>query len=88
MPFAVKEMPGMRVDPPALETVIRDLQSYFGNRVVTSLAVRQQHAHTQSWLENQPPDAVVFPQNGEEVARIVKVCAAQRVPMPRSTVRA
>ena len=78
---AVQEKPGKRVDPKALETVIRALQSSFGNRVVTSLAERQQHAHTQSWLENQPPDVVVFPRNGEEVAEIVKLCAAQRVPV-------
>jgi len=71
----------MHADPKAVETVIRALQSRFGNRVVTSLAVRQQHAHTQTWLENQPPDAVVFPQSGEEVAEIVKLCAAQRVPV-------
>jgi D-lactate dehydrogenase (cytochrome) len=71
----------MHADPKAVETVIRALQSRFGNRVATSLAARQQHAHTQTWLENQPPDAVVFPQNGEEVAEIVKLCAAQRVPV-------
>ena len=71
----------MHADPKAVETVIVALQSRFGNRVVTSLAARQQHAHTQTWLENQPPDAVVFPQSGEEVAEIVKLCAAQRVPV-------
>jgi D-lactate dehydrogenase (cytochrome) len=64
-----------------VEAVVGVLQSRFGNRVVTSLAVRQQHAHTQTWIENQPPDAVVFPQNGEEVAEIVKLCAQHRVPV-------
>ena len=29
----------------------------------------------------QPPDAVVFPQTTEEVAEIVKICAAHRVPV-------
>jgi D-lactate dehydrogenase (cytochrome) len=70
-----------RPTPKAIETVVRALESRFGNRVVTSLAVRQQHAHTQTWLPNQPPDAVVFPQNSGEVAEIVKLCAAQRVPV-------
>jgi D-lactate dehydrogenase (cytochrome) len=71
----------MRRDAQAIETAVGVLTSRFGNRAVTSLAVRQQHAHTQTWLENQPPDAVIFPQTGEEVREIVKLCAAHRVPV-------
>jgi D-lactate dehydrogenase (cytochrome) len=48
---------------------------------VTSLAVRQQHAHTTTWLENQPPDIVVLPHSTEEVAEIVRLCAARKVPI-------
>ena len=40
----------------------RAAASAYGNRVVTSLAVREQHGHTLTWIENQPPDVVVFPQ--------------------------
>jgi hypothetical protein len=36
------------------------LASRFGDRLVTSHAVRMQHGHTLTWLENAPPDAVVF----------------------------
>jgi D-lactate dehydrogenase (cytochrome) len=61
--------------------VIRELAARFGNRLVTSLAVRQQHGHTLTWIANQPPDAVVFPQNTEEVASIVQLCAAHGVPV-------
>jgi len=78
---AAQERPVMRVDPKAVETVVRALQSRFDNRFVTSLAVRQQHAHTQSWLENQPPDAVVFPQDSDEVVQIVSLCAEHAVPV-------
>ena len=78
-------VPGEKVsgapDPKAIESVIGALTSRYGNRVVTSLAVRQQHAHTQTWIGNQPPDAVVFPQSGDEVQDIVKLCAAHRVPI-------
>ena len=70
-----------RPEPKAVDTVIRALQARFGNRVVTSRAVREQHAHTQTFLPNQPPDAVVFPQDGGDVAEIVKLCAAERVPV-------
>ena len=52
-----------------------------GNRLVTSRAVREQHANTLTWVGNQPPDAVVFPQTTEEVQQIVRLCAAERVPV-------
>ena len=61
---------------------IGDLTAAFGNnRVVTSLAVREQHAQTTTWLANEPPDAVFFPQSSEEVQRVVGLCAQHRVPV-------
>ena len=53
----------------------------FGNRLVTSQAVREQHGNTLTWIGNQPPDAVVFPQSTEDVQQIVRLCAAERVPV-------
>src|SRR6186713_1260477 len=70
-----------RRDPKAIETAVRALTARFGNRVVTSQAVRQQHGNTVTWIENQPPDAVVFPQSTEDVQEIVRLCAAHRVPI-------
>jgi len=57
------------------------LQQRFGNRCVASLAVRQQHAHTLTWLENQPPDLVVFAESSEEVRAVVQLCAEHKVPL-------
>ncbi|MEX0751414.1 MAG: FAD-linked oxidase C-terminal domain-containing protein [Xanthobacteraceae bacterium] len=70
-----------RPDPKAVEAVVAALTGRFGNRVVTSRAVREQHGHTLTWLENQPPDAVVFPQSPADVQDIVKICAAHGVPV-------
>src|SRR6266581_6216269 len=70
-----------RRDPKAIETAVRALAARFGNRLVTSQAVRQQHGNTVTWIENQPPDAVVFPQSTEDVQEIVHICAAHRVPI-------
>jgi len=70
-----------RRNPAAVEKAIAELTAAFGNRVVTSQAVREQHANTVTWIENQPPDAVVFPQSTEEVQDIVRICAAHRVPV-------
>src|SRR5271170_5625201 len=65
----------------AADTVIAALAARYGNRLVTSPAVREQHGHTTTWIDNQPPDAVVFPQATEEVQEIVRLCAAHRVPV-------
>src|ERR1700685_901065 len=65
----------------AADTVIAALGARYGNRLVTSRAVREQHGHTTTWIANQPPDAVVVPQATEEVQEIVRLCAAHRVPV-------
>src|SRR5215218_10068349 len=70
-----------RPDPATIEALAGELTSRFGNRVVTSLAVREQHAHTTTWLPVQAPDIVVLPQSTEEVAEVVRLCAARQVPV-------
>jgi D-lactate dehydrogenase (cytochrome) len=65
----------------AIAAAVAELTAAFGNRVVTSRAVREQHGHTTTWIPNQPPDAVVFPQNVEDVQQIVKICAKHRAPV-------
>ena len=72
---------GGRRNQKAVEAAIGALAAQFGNRLVTSLAVRQQHANILTWIENQPPDAVVFPQSAEDVQAIVRICAQHRVPV-------
>jgi D-lactate dehydrogenase (cytochrome) len=68
-------------DPAAVDAVIAALAAQFGNRLVTSQAVREQHANTTTWIENEAPDAVVFPQTTANVQTIVRICAAHRVPV-------
>src|ERR671936_1701410 len=70
-----------RRDPAAFKAVIAALAAKFGNRLVTSQAVREQHANTTTWIANEPPDAVIFPQATEEVQDIVRLCAERRVPV-------
>jgi D-lactate dehydrogenase (cytochrome) len=65
----------------AVDNVIAALAAQFGNRMVTSQAVREQHGNTTTWLPNQPPDAVVFPQDTADVQQVVRLCAAERVPI-------
>jgi D-lactate dehydrogenase (cytochrome) len=68
-------------DRGAVDAVIAALAAKFGNRLVTSQAVRAQHANTATWVANQPPNAVVFPQDTADVRDIVRLCAAHRVPV-------
>jgi D-lactate dehydrogenase (cytochrome) len=67
--------------PAAVSTAIAALNAAFGNRVVTSQAVREQHGNTITWIENQPPDAVVYPQTTEDVQQTVRICADKGVPV-------
>jgi D-lactate dehydrogenase (cytochrome) len=57
------------------------LAASFGNRLVTSQAVREQHGNTLTWIENQPPDAVVFPQSTDDVQEAVRICVQHKVPV-------
>ncbi|MEP0519798.1 MAG: FAD-linked oxidase C-terminal domain-containing protein [Hyphomicrobiales bacterium] len=64
-----------------IETVSGILKQRFGERFSTSKAVREQHGHTTSWIQNQPPQCVVFVENSEEVSDVVKVCAEHDIPI-------
>ncbi len=57
------------------------LAARFGNRFTASEAIRRQHGHTLTWLENQPPDAVVFADSREDVIDLVKLCAEHDAPI-------
>ena len=64
-----------------IAAAIAELTAAFGNRLVTSQAVREQHGNTVTWIENQPPDAVAFPQSTQDVQQIVRICAKHGVPI-------
>ena len=64
-----------------IETVVGILKLRLGDRCQTGAAIREQHGHTTTYIQNQSPDAVVFPHTTEEVSEIVKTCAAHKVPV-------
>jgi D-lactate dehydrogenase (cytochrome) len=57
------------------------LAERFGARYADGLALRQQHGHTTTWIPNQPPEAVIFPETTEEVAEIVRLCRESATPI-------
>ena len=70
-----------RPEPTALATALESLAARFGNRLITSNAVREQHGHTTTWLANQPPDGVVLAQDTADIQHVVRICAANRIPV-------
>jgi D-lactate dehydrogenase (cytochrome) len=57
------------------------LGELLGERFTTARAVRDEHGKDASWHPPQPPDAVCFPESTAEVARVVAICAGERIPM-------
>ena len=67
-----------RPDPaPALA----ELGRLLGDRLSTAPAVREQHGKDLTYHAGHPPDAVAFAASTDEVAAIVRVCAAHRLPV-------
>ncbi|WP_323842196.1 MULTISPECIES: FAD-binding oxidoreductase [unclassified Moraxella] len=60
---------------------IDELKSAFGDRLTTNLTVRQQHAHTMSWLDNEPADAVLTVTDKYQIAKAIKICHAHKMPV-------
>jgi len=61
--------------------IIDALRARLGERVTTTDAMREQHANTLTWLPSELPDAVVFPENTQEIVEIVKMCEEHNVPI-------
>lgn len=53
----------------------------FGDQLSTNLTTRQQHAHTMTWLDNEPADAVLMAKDKYDVADAVKICHEYQMPV-------
>jgi D-lactate dehydrogenase (cytochrome) len=79
--MAVKDVrPGVRNEE-GIALVLDLLKQQFGDRFHTGQALREQHAHTTTYLPAQLPDGVVFVENAEDVKAVVRICAQHRVPV-------
>ncbi|MCC6869214.1 MAG: FAD-binding protein [Burkholderiales bacterium] len=70
-----------RVSQEQVADVVTALVRDFGERAKVSEAVRAQHAHGEGLPDPALPDVVVYPHSNEEVAGIVRLCHAARVPV-------
>ena len=70
-----------RADDGSVAAVVDTLVRDFGERAKTANAIREQHAHGEGLADPALPDVVVYPHTNEEVAGIVRLCHAARVPV-------
>ncbi len=70
-----------RAEPAVVEKAIAALHAKLGNKVVTSMEVRRQHANTTTWLPNEAADAVVYAASTEDVQDAVRIAVAHKVPV-------
>jgi D-lactate dehydrogenase (cytochrome) len=68
-------------DPVIVAELVTRLSGDFGERAVTTHAVREHHSHGEGLADAALPDVVVFPNSNEEVASIVRLCHLARVPV-------
>ncbi len=62
-----------------LDAAFDAIGSILGDRLTTSLAVREQHGKDQTYHPGAVPDAVAFPHTTDEVSAIVRICAGHQV---------
>jgi D-lactate dehydrogenase (cytochrome) len=78
---ALSDVPAVERNEEGIAAVLGILKQRFGERFQTGASMREQHAHTTTYIPTQAPDGVVFPETTAEVQEIVRACAAHRVPV-------
>lgn len=79
--MALKDVRAVVRNEAGIAAVLGILKQRFGERFQTGQSIREQHGHTTTYIPNQVPDGVVFPESTAEVQEIVRVCADHRVPV-------
>ncbi|MFD2523340.1 FAD-binding oxidoreductase [Emticicia soli] len=69
------------MDKQPKQIVFEELKALLHERVVADEAIRNEHGVGFSYHACTPPDWVVYPSSTEEVAEIVKICAAYQIPI-------
>jgi D-lactate dehydrogenase (cytochrome) len=63
------------------EAALAALSALLGARLTTAAAIREAHGRDESWHAVAMPDAVAFSETTEEVAAIMRICAAHGMPV-------
>jgi D-lactate dehydrogenase (cytochrome) len=70
-----------RPQPADVAALAARLRSDYGDRALTTQAIREQHSHGEGLADAALPDIVVFPHTNDEVAAIVRICHAAHIPV-------
>ena len=63
------------------ESLQNELQVLLGNRYSTSLSVRNNFGGGEDVFDPISPQAVVFPENNEEISAVLKLCNESNTPI-------
>ena len=74
-------MPAQTAVASATSSILEPIRVLVGDRLSTSLPIREQHGKDQTHNAGAAPDAVVFAESTEEVQAIVRLCAERNVPI-------
>ena len=66
---------------PGLTGTIEAARAFLGERITTNMALRDHHSHGQDTQTPVLPDAVAFVETTEEVAKLLALCHAGRIPV-------
>ncbi|MEO1152466.1 MAG: FAD-linked oxidase C-terminal domain-containing protein [Pseudomonadota bacterium] len=64
-----------------VQTAMPELSTVLGERLSLSKADLAAHGTSETYFAPAPPDAVAYPETTEEVAQIVRICAAHGTPV-------
>lgn len=73
--------PAQEARSPQNDPLIEALRALLDERLSTAMAVREHHGKDASYHAMEMPDAVAFAETTEEVAEIVRLCAAHKRPV-------
>jgi D-lactate dehydrogenase (cytochrome) len=79
--MALNDLKAVARNEDGIAAALGVLKQRFGERFQTGQAIREQHAHTTTYIPNQAPDGVAFAETAGEVQEIVQVCAEHRAPV-------
>ena len=79
--MALAQLQPVERNESGIATVLGILKQRLGEKFQTGQAVREQHAHTTSYIPLQAPDGVAFAETVEDVQDVVRVCGEHGVPV-------
>ena len=79
--LALKDIAKMKRNDAGISTALGILKQTFGEAFQTGEALREQHAHTTTYIPAQLPDGVLFAKSSDDVQAAVEICAEHKVPI-------